>query len=175
MIRRFPSPIVGAPALLACAVLSSCTHPQATGPTSATDYLGDRSFLGFDQIVAAVRMVGPAEKVGNLHIGLAAIINPLKESWASESDVRDVVARLEPRIAARVVETAIAEPTVTPDSIVPLRERIAAAAQSVLDGALANWKHRDEYRVEMAITAFYLTSPSAPVEGGRRDGRWWGW
>jgi hypothetical protein len=157
--------------LLVSLCIAGCfTLPQGGG--SGAGYVGDRTSFSLNEVVASVVVAGAAKPYQNLHIGLAAIINPRRTSWYDPSDVRSLLKRLEARVDARVVETLLAVGPIQVSGLASLRTRLEQEAQIVVDQALAGWKHADEYEVRVVVASLYLTNGSV----GRpppKDAWWW--
>lgn len=156
----------------AALALTGClTVPADPAATSAASYVGDRAHLALDEVVVSIAAPGGAD-LRNLHVGLAAIINAKEVTYADLYDVERIVRRMEPRIAARVVELALGAGPVGAGELGALRGRIATEAQGAFDAAYARWKHAAAFEVELVVTSLYLTDGSVGREaGGRR--RWW--
>jgi hypothetical protein len=161
------------PLAAACLVFTGClTLPSDPATTSAASYVGDRTHLALDEIVVGVAAPGAGAQLRNLHVGLAAIINAKEVTYADPYDVEWMVRRMEPRIAARVVELALGAGPVGPGELRTLRGGIATEAQAAFDAAFARWKHAAAFEVDLVVTSLYLTDGSVgrEVRGARR---WW--
>src|SRR5258705_504368 len=80
------------------------TAPAPEGQTSLAYAVGDRTRVTLDEVVVSLPLKGAAQPYQNLHLGLAATINPLKTTAYSSYTVTDILQRLEARIGARLVE-----------------------------------------------------------------------
>jgi len=147
------------------------TAPATQQPQSSAQYVGDRTSVSFDEVVASVAVNGMSEEYQNLHVGLAAVINPRKESFYNPYQVESIVRRLEPRIAAEVLKVVEGR-KVSLKETGPLRERIGATVQDIVGQTLARWTHASEYDVEVVVVSLYLTDAS--VGRATREKRaWW--
>lgn len=165
--------IVAARVALAAVLIGTtgCTLPQGPGGGSGAGYLGDRSSVGLDEIVVSVPSEG-TPPFRNLHVGLAAIINPRDVSLYTPTEVESVVMRTQARLDARLVEVLLAAGPVRIGDLPTLRQRLAQEAQAVVDNVLAAWKHADEYQVTVVVVSLYFTDGSV----GRQPTRgrtWW--
>lgn len=155
--------------LAAALLLLGCvTYPQGTG--SGAGYVGDRESVGLDEVVVSVPAGDSSYR--NLHIELSAIINPRQVSVYDPNEVRSLVTRLQARIEARLVEVIVELGEIGAGDLASVRDRVAREAQSVLDAALATWKHSSAYQVEVAVVSLYFTDGSVEVQKESRP-RWW--
>lgn len=148
--------------------LAGCgSVPGDPDQTSFAAYVGDRASLSLDEVIVGVQ--DPSAPHTNLHVGLAALIN-LKDSSRSEAyEVEQIVRRLEPRIASRVVQTILEANAVTAAGLPSLRGQIVAEAQSAFDAAFSKWTQAAEWNVELTVTSLFLTDGSVgrSAERGR--------
>jgi len=155
--------------LVVCLFTTACVSLPAD-QTSYAGYVGDRATISLSEVVVSVQ--SPSVPFSNLHVGLAAIINPSDFSYSEAYDVERIVRRMEPRISSRVVQTILATKAVTPGALPSLRDRILAEAQSSFDAAFAKWEHAPAWNVELAVTSLYFTNGSVG-RGTAGSGRWW--
>ena len=116
-------------------------------------------------------MKGTTAPYQNLHVALAAFANPLKPTVANTYDAEAILRRLESRVAARVSESLsnLGEQTLDTRE---LRKTILDEGQSVINGALRQWEHGSDYRVELVIASLYWTDASVGRAAQQRAG-WW--
>lgn len=152
-------------ALLASS-LACVTYPQGGG--SGAGYFGDRTAATLTECVVSV----PAGTgVRNLHVALAATVNPRAVSSEHQGSVVDLVLRMETRIDARLLEVLLAEGPIAVTDLPAIRERVAKEAQAVVDQALVGWEHASEWEVRVMIVSLYFTDGSIHRETPGR--RWW--
>jgi len=138
--------------------------------------VGDRSQLNLDEVVVSLPVRGEAKPYQNLHIDLAATINPAKTTLQTSLDVSDILQRLQARIDSRLVEVfgdlAMTTQQSTTD-MSGLRTRAVAEAQKVVDEAMKQWKYGADYEVKILVVSLYWTDGS--VGRARREPRpiWW--
>jgi len=155
---------------IALLFVSGCvTMPQSGG--SGAGYAGDRVSVGFDEVVVTVPSVAPPGW-RNLHVGLAALINPRQASLYAPYEVRDLVERLQARVSGRLVEVLVGLAAADVSDLARLRQTLGVEAQTVLDQAMASWTHADEYEIRTVVVSLYFTDGSVGRTGTRRPG-WW--
>jgi hypothetical protein len=157
--------IVGAAlALAGCGDMSA----ETGGVTSAAGYVGDRTAAALNTIIVSV----PADegRYRNLAVTLAAVVNakappPGRSSGdafgSSVYDAEDIARRLEPRMAATVVELVQdAGPSPVGVTQLPrLRTQFSERCQQIVNDRMARWKYHDLYDVQIVVTSMYLTEP----------------
>ena len=85
-------------------LLGGCaTVPNQEGQISSAYSVGDRTRIALDEVVVSLPLKGMGT-YQNLHVHLAATVNPVKSTIYSAYTVSEIVQRLEARINARVVE-----------------------------------------------------------------------
>src|ERR1051326_6895528 len=147
-------------AIGAVALLSGCaTAPAPEGQISAAYAVGDRTRVALDEVVVSL----PLKGVGtyqNLHVHLAATINPVKSTPYSSYTVSDIIQRLEARINARLLEvlSELKQPAI--EDMAALRTQAAREAQAVVDDAMRRWQHGPEYEVKILVVSLYWTDNS---------------
>ncbi len=170
-IKSVKTQITSILCLVGIAVLSGCvTSPQTGGTTSSAYAVGDRGQITLDEVVVSLPLRGVASPYQNLHIGLAAIVNPQKVTLYDPNTVEQIVRRLEARISSRLLESLSGLGQQVIDDLPALRKRIASDAQNVVDSALQQWQHASEYRVEVVVVALYWTDSS--VGRAAQQKRW---
>jgi hypothetical protein len=127
--------------------------------------------VALDEIVVSLPLKGATGPYQNLHVGLAAAINPVKTTYEGAYTVGDILQRLEARIAARVVEVLSSEKNISLEQMPELRDQVARDAQAVVDEAMQRWKHGNEYEVKVLVTSLYWTDGSVGRVPASR--RWW--
>ena len=167
MKRLFVLGFVGA---AAAGLTCGCVNPVAEGQTSYASAVGDRSRVALDEVVVSLPLKGATQPYQNLHVCLAAAINPVKTSAYSPYTVMDILQRLEARIGARLVEVLSGMKEQTLDDTPALRARVAQEAQTVVDEAMQRWQHGSEYEVRMLVVSLYWTDASVGRTAVRR---WW--
>lgn len=164
--------IVGVAALAFVTLLHGCgTSPAPEGRTSYAYAVGDRSQVALDEVIVSLPLKGAAQPYQNLHVGLAAAINPVKTSPYSSYTVADILRRLEPRIGARLVEVLSGMKELSLDQTLALRAQVAREAQTVVDEAMERWQHGSEYDVKVLVVSLYWTDASVGRAPNIR--RWW--
>ena len=148
--------------------------PATTAPAQQTSprYVGDRITVSLQEVIASVAVEGAGQPYQNLHVELAAVINPVKTETSSQSyssfKVEDLVRRLGPRISSEVLKTLCEGRTLSPKTMGAIRSIIISRAQDVVSQALSEWKYAADYSVEILITTMYLTDPSVGRTGPLR-------
>ena len=98
--------------------------------------LVDRTSVSLAEVMVSVPVEGAHQVYQNLHVGLAAIINPRKGSAYDANQVEWIVRRLEPRISAATLQVVCEGGTVSPHKLGALRQSIACKAQEVANQPL---------------------------------------
>jgi hypothetical protein len=154
---------------------STPTPPATTAPAPETPvrYIGDRLTVSLQEIIASVAVEGAGQPYQNLHVELAAVINPLKtETNTSQTyssvKVEDFIRRLGPKISSEVLKTLCEGRTLSPKTMGAIRSIILSRAQDVVSQALTDWRYAADYSVEILITTMYLTDPSVGKTGPLR-------
>lgn len=157
--------------LVTIALLSGCINaPTATQPTSYASTLGDRANVGLDEIVVSLPLKGSNALYQNLHVNLAVLINPVRETSGSPYEIESLVRRLDARLNSRLVEVLSTAGEQSLDSTDALRTRIIAEASPILEKALQNWKYAPDYKVEIVVSALYWTDASVGRPAPRNRG-----
>jgi hypothetical protein len=150
--------------------------PASAAPAEQTSvrYVGDRITVSLQEVIASVAVEGAGQPYQNLHVELAAVINPVKtETYSSQSystfKVEDLVRRLGPRISSEVLKTLCEGRTLSPKTMGAIRSIIVSRAQDVVSQALSEWKYAADFSVEILITTMYLTDPSVGKTGPLRS------
>ena len=158
-----------------CAVLlalgNGCVATTTDGKTGAS-YVGDRAHVLFDEIVVSLGLQESNSSYQNLHITPAALVNMTKRTSGGAYEAEGIVRRLEPRVAVRLTEVLNGLPSQSLKDTASLRRKILAEAQAVVDEAVRQWEHGEEYRLEMVIAGLYWTDASVGRAQPQRRG-WW--
>ena len=109
--------------------------------------------------------------LANVHISLAAIINPKETSPSETYEIQSIVRRLSARIAARVVIFIQQRGAVEVSDLAALREEIVKEANRVFSSGFSKWAHAEDYEVQFVVTSLFLTDGSV----GRTPGSARGW
>jgi len=159
--------------VLAPVLLAGCvTVPSDSNQISSASYVGDRGGVPLQEVVAAVSSKGDPKAFMNVHVTLAAIINPKQTTLSDLQDVKSIIYRLSPRISSTVV-TVIQGAPVSAEDLGSLRDKITGAANRILSGEFSKWTSSSDYDVQIVVTSLYLTNGSV---GRSVEGRqWWGW
>ena len=134
-------------------------------------YVGDQYSLYFNEIVVAVPSADKPAERHNLHVSLAAIINPKKFSWSDEHDAARIVRRCTVRLCAVVVDDILKHGPLSAKDLHMVATSATAKAQETFDRVFKLWKKADKYQVEIVITSFFLTDVSVGRAPPR--GFWW--
>jgi hypothetical protein len=156
----------------ATALLSGCvTAPPREGAAVSAYSVGDRGRVTFEEVVVSLRLSGANAPYQNLHVALAAFVNPLKPTLSSPYDAEGILRRMETRVIARVSESLsdLGEQSLNTRE---LRKRILGEGQSVINDALRQWEHSSDYRVELVIASLYWTDASVGRLQQQKTG-WW--
>jgi len=148
------------------------TSPQTTNTVSSAYAVGDRAQITLDEVVVSLPLRGASTPYQNLHVDLAAIVNPQKTTRYDPTTVQQIVRRLEVRISSRLVEALSSIKEITIVDQPRLRSQIANEAQALVDAALQRWEHGSEYRVEVVVVGLYWTDASVGKAARQRN---WGW
>ena len=159
-------------AAVSLVALGCATIPGDPAQPAHASYVGDRAHLGFGEVVVSVPTAPEGASYHNLHVGLAAIINPTRQSSSSLYEVQGIVRRMEPRIAARVVGEILSAGALGPAQLGSLRGGLAAAAQAEFDSAFAKWRQATNFEVEVVVVSLYFTDGSVGREA-LDPGRLW--
>lgn len=164
----FPLFVLAAAGLTGC--LSFARSPKGT---SMPSYVGERNTVGMGTVVAPVWIEAAEAPCLNLSVSLEALVDTRKTTilWDTQ-DVRRIVWRNQPRIAARVVETASGARIAEAADLSELRAEIASEAQKEFDAVFSQWSDADKFSVRIVVTAMHLGSPDVGY-AGRRD--MWGY
>ena len=157
--------------LIAALLMQGCTTlPAPEGATSSARYVGDRATTTLDEIVVSVPMEGVPGGYQNLHVTLSAIINP-KNVWGTKVyEVRDIVRRLQPRVASNIVSLISQKGTISLASLPSLRDELAKATEGIVKTTISQWTRADEYEIEILVTSLFLTDASV---GKPEQTRFW--
>lgn len=162
--------------LILCAgSLAACcgcvTAPPADTTVSAT-YVGDRARVAFDEIVVSLPFRGASGPYQNLHVALAALVNPRKASFSNPYQAQDILRRIEARASAKVSESLSTAGGQSLEDTERLRQKVRTEAQEVVNEALRQWEHGADYRVEIAVVTLYWTDASVGRAQPQTRG-WW--
>jgi hypothetical protein len=113
-----------------------------------------------DEVIVSLPLKGATQPYHNLHVGLAATVNPVKITRYEPFTVAEILQRLEPRIGARVVEVLSGVRELSLDAMPALRAQVAREAQAVVDDAMGRWQHGSEYEVKILVVSLYWTDAS---------------
>ena len=134
--------IFGFIASASTSLLCGCiTSPAPEGAAYSAYAVGDRTRVALDEVVVSLPMKATAQPYQNLHVGLAATINPVKTTLHDPYTVSGIIQRLDARIGARVVEFLTGVKGQSLDDMPLLRAQIARAAQAVVDEGMHRWQH----------------------------------
>jgi len=131
----------------------------------------------FDEVVVSLRLRGANAPYQNLHVALAALVNPRKTTvstpyGSSPDQAEGILRRVEIRVAARLSEALIDSKEESLDNTERLRRRILSEAQAVVDEAMRQWQYGSEYQVEIVIASLYWTDASVGRLQAQHRG-WW--
>jgi hypothetical protein len=147
-------------------VVSGCAVSPAGKELKSSAYsVGDYASVQLGETVLSIQQ---GERYRNLHIELAAVVNPRNTTFDySFGEVERIVQRLSPRIAGRLIEviTDMTGPGV--GDLRVLQGKIRNEAQVIVDTNLKQWKHGSEYQVEVVIVALYFTDGTVGCTGQR--------
>ncbi len=149
--------------------VSGCsTVPPPQGQVSYASYVADRSTVAFDEIMVTMPGSGTGE-LRNLHIKLAAIVNPVEKSKASEYDVQSIVRRTQTRIESELVQDISAGSISLDKGQSFMLKQIESSSSKVFGAAYDKWEHSKEFKVEIVVTSLYFTNGSVakPASGVR--------
>lgn len=146
------------------------TLPTGDGPVTSAGYLGDRAALPLGEIIVSVPGTSDATAYRNLHVHLAAVINPVSISTSDPDDVERVIVRTQTRLQARILESVLTSPPGGTSELGALRTRLAAEAQAQFDEVFTRWKFASAYRVELVVTSMFFTNGAV---GRQEQRRWW--
>ena len=145
----------------AAGLMCGCvTSPAPQGQAYSAYAIGDRMRVALDEVIVSLPLKGAPRPYQNLHVGLAATVNPVKPTMYAPYTVSDILQRLDPRISARVVEVLSGMKGQSLDDMPALRVQVAREAQSVVDDAMQRWQHGSEYEVKILVVSLYWTDPS---------------
>ena len=154
-------------ALCGCATVP----PPADTPVSAT-YVGDRARVAFDEIVVSLPFRGASGPYQNLHVALAALVNPRKTTLSNPYQAEQILRRVEARTAARISESLAKVGQQSLEDTERLRRKTQSEAQEVVEEALRQWEHGSDYRVEIVVVSLYWTDASVGRIQPQTRG-WW--
>jgi hypothetical protein len=124
-------------------------------------YVGDRLVVPLAETVVAVPLAGADGGYANLHVTLAAAMNPRKAALGGQGDAVAILYRMSPRISSAIIARAQQEKAVSVDSLPALRAALLKEAEGVFRTAVGKWVHAGNYDIEFLATDFYLTNGSA--------------
>ncbi|MBM4033572.1 MAG: hypothetical protein FJ291_17555 [Planctomycetes bacterium] len=124
-------------------------------------YVGDRLVVPLGETVVAVPLAGAEGGYANLHITLAAAMNPRRAALGGQADAAAILHRTAPRISSAIIARAQQEKAVSVASLPALRAALLKEAESAFRAAIAKWVHAENYNIEFLATDFYLTNGSA--------------
>src|SRR6516162_3158625 len=136
-------------------LFSGCaTTPIQEGQTSAAYSIGDGTRVTLDEVVVSLPLKGYSA-YQNLHVHLAATVNPVKSTTYSAYTVSEIIQRLESRINARVVAALYEQKQPALEDMSGLRAEVARIGQQVVDDAMRKWQHGSEYDVKVIVVSMY--------------------
>jgi hypothetical protein len=142
-------------------LLCGClTSPAPEGAAYSAYAVGDRTRVALDEVVVSLPMKGATQPYQNLHVGLAATINPVKTTLHEPYTVSGIIQRLEARIGARVLEFLSGTKVQSLDDMASLRAQIAREAQNVVDEGMHRWQYGSDYDVKVLVVSLYWTDAS---------------
>jgi hypothetical protein len=160
-------------AVLALALLAGCTTvPSDANRIGSASYVGDRGGVPIEEVIAAVPCKDDQTGFMNIHVALAAIVNPKQTTLSDLQDVRSIIFRLSPRISSAVV-TVIQQRPASAEDFSTLRDSIAREANRVLSGEFSKWTSAEDYDVQIVVTSLYVTDGSVGRSAAGRQR--WGW
>ena len=142
---------------------------EAPAPVQSARQLepGETKFFG--EVIVAVPLEGAHQVYQNLHVGLAANVDPREPSKYEASQVQWLFQRLEPRLDAAVLQVVTDAGVVSPRKLGALHDAIVTRLQSVVSQTVGNWPYTADYQVEVEVVSLYFTdSTVGRGEGGRR-------
>ena len=98
--------------------------------------------------------------IRNLHIFLAATINPITKSDASEFHVQQIIERAGTRISADLVDAILAHRINTSVGLPVIKSQILEHASQTFETVYGKWAHADEYKVQLVVTSLFWTDGS---------------
>jgi len=119
--------------------------------------------------MAAAPVEGAHQVYQNLHVGLAAVIDPRKGGVCDPSHVDWLVQHLQPNLSAATLQVVTEVGTISPRKLGVLRQTIANRAQEVVGETLASWSHAPEYAVQVSVVSLYFTDSTV---GRTAQGEW---
>lgn len=153
-------------------LLCGCvTSPPTAGETVSASYVGDRARLMFDEVVVSLPFAG-INTYQNLHVTLAALVNPRKASLSNSYQVEQILRRVETRVSAHTSQLLSQLGSQSLSKTEQIRERIRAEAQTVVEETFRQWDHGQDYRVEMVVVNLYWTDASVGRIPQQARG-WW--
>ncbi len=135
--------------------------------------IGDRARVTLDEVIVSLRLKGTTQPYQNLHVGLAAAVNPAKTTLYNSYTVANIIERLEARINARLVEVLSGLREESLDDMPTLRLLVAREAQAVVDDAMQHWQHGSEYDVKILVVSLYWADASVGRAPPVRRGWMW--
>jgi len=146
--------------VLVVSFLSGCVSmPSRHDQNYSSAKVGDRASYDFNKVVVMVPSPNAPEGFLNLHIQLSAAINPKRVTLAGHDEVRDIVWRMFPRLAATVTETVQAQPDPLSD-LKTLREKIRGDVERVFRAEFCKWAFADDYEVRIEVVSMHFTNGS---------------
>ena len=146
--------------LVAC-VLAALAGCDTSGLVRSGGYVGDRLVVPLGETVVAVPPAGADAGYANLHVSLAAALNPRKSALGGQGDAVAILHRMFPRISSAMIARAQQEKAVSAASLPALRAGLLKEAEGVFRTAIAKWVYAPDYNIEFLATDFYLTNGSA--------------
>ncbi len=149
--------------MIALALTAGCTTQTPNYLATSAGYVVNRGTIQLQEIVAGVQIGGNQFKA--LHVNLVVVVNT--DKWPAEyDDIRTIVDHAQPRIAAAVVDEVTASPMDANANVMGnLRKRISARAQKTFQPIFAQWKHANDYKIEIQITSLYFSDDAARNTG----------
>ena len=155
-----------------CLTLSGCVVSELQTAATSARYVGDTTYAQSRDTVVTIAVGSKQIEYHNLHVGMSAMVQKKPGfTLAQASDVCEMLQRLEPRIAAHIVEVASVAHLKVPGQLGSIREAIRCGAQRIVDERFLKWQHAKNFQVEINVTSLYLTELQIPVQNNERV--WW--
>jgi hypothetical protein len=155
------------------ALLAGCVTTPTTTETSKASYVGDRGGVTLDEVVVSVPInAATPPQYHNLHVTVAALVNPKHTTFQQPYEVEAILHRAQPRIAAHLSESlsALGQQSLFP--VDRVRKHVQTEAQATIDQVIRQWKGARDYTVEIVVVNLYWTDSSVGRATQQRRG-WW--
>jgi hypothetical protein len=138
--------------------LAGCVSSHESGAAKAPlRNVAEGTSISFDEVMMAAPVEGAHQVYQNLHVGLAAVINPRKGGGCDPGHVDWLVHRLQPDLSAATIQVVTEVGTISPRKLGVLRQTIANRAAEVVGETLAPWSHAPDYSVQVSVVSMYFT------------------